>query len=144
MHPSKKSQDLWKPCWALKTPKWMMMNLTSTNPSGILVTQMTLMMMMIRDLQEEDLQEAGDDHQEEVPQEAVPQEEEEEDHLVRLLTPTIQTPVTLEQTNGCQEDLKDHHHPRIRLKATTKQDSNLTKESNFLRSLHGMVMVILS
>ena len=121
-----------------------MTNLTSTNPSGVLVTQMTLMMMTIRDLQEEDLQEAEDDHQEEVPQEAVPQEEEEEDHSVRLLTPTIQTPVTLEQTNGCQGDLKDHHHPRIRLKEITKWDSDSTRESNFLRSLCGMVTVILS
>ena len=119
------------------------MNPINTNPLGILVTQ-TILMMRIKDLQEEDLQEAEGNHQEEDHQEAVPQEEEEEDHSVRLLTPTIQTPVTLEQTNGCQEDPKDQYHPKIRLKAITKQDFNSTRESNFLRSLHGMVMVILS
>ena len=120
-----------------------MRRITSVIPTGIRVIQ-TILMMRTKDLQEEDLLEAEDNHQEEDPQEAVPQEEEEEDHLVRLLTPTIQTLVTLELINGCQDDLKDQHHPKIRLKATTKQVFDLTKELSFLRSLHGMAAVILS
>ena len=143
MHPSKKNPDSWKPYQALKTLRRMMTNPTSINPSGILVTQMTLM-MMIRDLQGEDLLEAEDDHREEDPQEADPQEEEEEDCLVRLLTLTIQTLVTLERISGCPDDLKDQHHHKIRLRATTKQDFDSTKGLSSLRSLLGMATEILS
>ena len=143
IHPSRKNQDSLRPYQALKTPKQAMRRITSIIPIGIRVIQ-TILMMGIRDLQVEDLLEAEDDHQEEDPWEAVPQEEEEEDHLVRPLTPMIQTLVTLERISGCPDDLKDQHHHKIRLRATTKQDFDLTKGLSSLRSLLGMAMAILS
>ena len=100
------------------------------------------LMTTMKDPQVEDHLEEEDAHQEEDPQEEDHQEEAE-DLMVRLPIPMILTQIIQLEVNGYLEDLREQLDPKLRIKETSKQDFDLTKESNSLKSQLGMVMGIL-